>query len=367
MSNEKTFQGIRSRIKSELPDEAFKRTPSKAWLIPISNCVIAASMYAAINYELPWYGLLGISLVLGHQFFVMGIMSHDIMHGATLKSKRMRLLVSFFGFYPFLISPRLWDLWHNRAHHGHTNTVHDPDANLTIDEVNKNKVARFGSKLMPSARNRLLGIIFYAYWFTLVGQAILWAGSHFKDWKTLDDRQTIWKARIDTLVYYCFWLTLVYSVGSYLSIFIVVIPMMLGNIVFMSFASSQHVFLPQSEFNEPINNSASLLVPKWIDKLTLNFSNHVEHHLFPAMSYEHTPKVRNWLRENMKETYMEHTMMDTYRLVFNTPRLYHSKTLLMFPDQDPSQAIDTDKIRDTLRSNGFVGSKELKNNFAVMH
>lgn len=161
--HERNQQGCRDpcRHSAGAPREAFQRTPARAWLILLFNTVIAGCMVVVLAYDLAWYWMLLVALILGHHFFAMGIMSHDIMHGATLKNRSLRRLVSYFGFYPFLISPRLWDVWHNKAHHGRTNTTHDPDANLTVAEAERNAIARFGVHLMPSSRNRILGIVFY--------------------------------------------------------------------------------------------------------------------------------------------------------------------------------------------------------------
>ncbi|QCN99921.1 hypothetical protein D3093_32315 (plasmid) [Azospirillum argentinense] len=356
---------IRADIRRALPREAFQRTPARAWLILLFNTVIAGCMVVVLAYDLAWYWMLLVALILGHHFFAMGIMSHDIMHGATLKNRSLRRLVSYFGFYPFLISPRLWDVWHNKAHHGRTNTTHDPDANLTVAEAERNAIARFGVHLMPSSRNRILGIVFYTYWFTLVGQVILWAGHRFKEWNIGDYSVDLGKARLETVGYYLLWAVLAYHAGPFKSLFIIVIPMMIGNIVFMSFASSQHVFLPQTEDNDPLMNSASVRVPAWVDALTLNFSHHVEHHLFPAMSYAHTPKVRAWLRENLPGTYMELSFRDTFRLVFHTPRLYGTPNLLRHSDEEESQAIDTTRIRDALRNGESIESADFRIRYAA--
>lgn len=365
MSTSSKAVDVRARIKEAIAQEAFERTPLRAWLIFLFNIVVAGCIFLVMHNDLSWYWMTLIALILGHQFFLMGIMSHDIMHGATLKNKRLRLFISYFGFYPFLISARLWDMWHNKAHHGRTNTEKDPDANLTLREVERNAIARFGIHLMPSSRNRILGVVFYTYWFTLVGQAILWFGHRFKEWAVDEYGVDFRKARLETLSYYAYWIILAYYLGPYKSLFVIVLPMMIGNTIFMSFASSQHVYLPQTIENDPLDNSASVRVSKWADLLTLNFSHHVEHHLFPSMSYVHTPKVREWLRRNMKGTYMELTFRDTFRLVFNTPRLYSSTNHLRYPDQKEAQAIDTTRIRELLRRGEKIEIADFENQFPI--
>lgn len=340
---------IRLRIRRDLPAYAFERTPSRAGLFLVFNAIIASGIYIAANLELPWYWLLAISLILGHQYFVLGILAHDVMHGGVIENKRYRFLISYFGFYPFFISPYLWDVWHTKAHHGRTNTPRDPDGNLTLAEALSNPLARVGNHLMPSAHNRLLGLVFYCYWFTLVGQVILWANGRFKDWDFASYGFRAKRARADVAAYVIFWLAIALYVGSYVSLFVIVLPMMVGNIIFMAYASSEHVYLPQTEKNHPLENTASVRMPAIIDRLTLNFSNHVEHHLFPSMSYVHTPLVRRWLQENMKEYYMEPSMKEALRIVFNTPRLYKSADLLCFLD-DQDSTVDASAIRRLLRS-----------------
>lgn len=363
MSEILSLTDIKSRIKSELPEYAFKRTPNQAWLVLAFNLVVATCFYIMINNNLQWYWYILLSVILGHQYFLLGIISHDIMHGAILKNKNMRMLVSYFGFYPFLFSPRLWDAWHNKAHHGRTNTSHDPDANLTIDDFKNIPIARLANYLMPSSNNRFFGVIFYTYWFTLVSQVILWQNHHFKAWEFDRFQLDLNKARLETISYYCFWILIAYIAGPYKSLFLILIPWMVGNIIFMSFASSEHVFLPQTNRNNPLENSASVKMPKFVDFITLNFSNHVEHHLFPSMSYLYTPLVRSWLRVNMKDVYMEPTIIETFTLVFNTPRYYATSVLLRHPYDPPERTIDTQKIRSALRNKKRISFSSFEEDF----
>ncbi len=74
-----------------------------------------------------------------------------------MRGRRLRYVVGWLGFSPFVISPRLWQAWHNRVHHG--NTQHegkDPDAYPTLREYRQSRAIRLATQIAPGLR-RLRG------------------------------------------------------------------------------------------------------------------------------------------------------------------------------------------------------------------
>ena len=59
------------------------------------------------------------------------------------------------------------------------------------------------------------------------------------------------------------------------------------------------------EANDPLENSLSVTVPRWLDRFTLQFGLHVEHHLFPSVSGRHAPRIRELLRAHWPGRYRE--------------------------------------------------------------
>ena len=343
MTDYVTINAMRDRMRRELPNAAFARAPWTAGILVVANIAIAGLWFLMLREELPWYVSGAISLLLGYLFFIIAIVAHDAIHGAIVQSRRSRYALTYFGFYPFFISPHLWDVWHS-AHHSRTNTVHDPDANPCYHEAQVNWFTRTLSWLMPSRTNRVVGVIFYFYWFTADAQAMLWNNRGFKELNFhaygFDKRRAV----LDTVAYVCFWAGFVAVVGPQRFVWFALIPMMLGNALFMLFATSEHIYLPRTPVNDALANTVSAKLPKILDVLTLNFSHHVEHHLFPNMSLIHLPLARAWLRTNMRERYLELTLPAAMKLVFQTERLYKDDYLLVDRHDTPAYAADTREI-----------------------
>jgi fatty acid desaturase len=341
---------IRQRIKNDLPAEAFERVPSKALLLVPLVGTVGALVYLVHRNDLSWYWLAAVSIVLGQIYATSAFLAHEISHGSVVRSKRLSDFLAYFGLYPFLVSPHLWRVWHVQAHHGRTNTERDPDVIVNLDEYRNTPLAKLWTRFVPCSRQRIAGTIFFFYWFTLHGQNILWFHRHYKHWDFNSYSFSWWRAIAETIGYLFFWVALLYTVGWYKGMFVVIIPMMIGNVILLSFIATEHTCLPRSEVgdNHPLRNSVSARVPWLVDKLNLNFSNHVEHHLFPSMNYKHTSLVREWLRQNMKEHYLEPSLLQSFRALFGSPRIYCDNEHLCYPDDVDGTKMEIKRLRGML-------------------
>ena len=57
---------------------------------------------------------------------------------------------------------------------------------------------------------------------------------------------------------------------------------MLASSVVMGYIFTNHLPNPLCEHSDPLIGSTSVIVPRWIDWLHVNFSYHTEHYVFPA-------------------------------------------------------------------------------------
>ena len=344
-------RAIRERLRRELPPETFAPTPARAWLCVPLNLLVAAAFTVVARKRLPWYARLGIGVGLGQVYATLGFWAHDLLHGSIVRSRRRQDAISYFGLYPFLLSPITWRLWHVQAHHGNTQTSRDPDALVTLEEYHRTPIARLYLKLAPSSRNRLGALPFYTLWFTLHGQEILWFGQMHEDWKIETYRFKRKRAMLETLAVIAFWVGVCAKVGPLNSVFVVLLPMLLGNVILMSFISTQHTILPRStdtRGGHALENTMSVRVPWIFEKLNLNFNHHVEHHLFPSMNYSKLPIVRRWLREHYPDEYVQPPLSQAVRAFLSTPRVYADRTKLCFPANPDDAHVDTVDIRQRL-------------------
>lgn len=347
MEQDISREEVRRRMRLELPPHVFERSPATVILIPLFNAIIGALVYFTLVHEPNVLLRLFIAVLIGHQFFLLGIVAHDVMHGSVLRNKTARFVISRFAFYPFLFSPHLWDVWHTKAHHGHTNTRRDPDASKTKSEVRESRLARLGVSLMPSSDNRALGLFFYLYWFTLLGQVNLWFPN--SEWKFKDLGFNKRRAIIDVFLYILIWALFSHYIGLYNVVFLVVVPMMVGNAIFMLYATTEHVYLPHTDSNNPLNNTVSVRVPRLVDVLTLNFSHHTEHHLFPRVSFRKLPFIRTWLEKNLPSYYMRPSMISALKIVFSTPRVYETPFHLTPLRKSGNTQVSTVSLRSAIR------------------
>jgi hypothetical protein len=86
---------------------------------------------------------------------------------------------------------------------------------------------------------------------------------------------------------------------------------------------------PHTEINDPLANSLSVTVPRWVDVLHFNFSYHTEHHLYPGMSAKWAPLVKAELKKQFPDQYHELPMWKAMLFIWKTPRVYHNSTELV--------------------------------------
>jgi fatty acid desaturase len=109
------------------------------------------------------------------------------------------------------------------------------------------------------------------------------------------------------------------------------LPLMIGNFVVICYILTNHSLSPLTSVNDPLVNSLSVTVPRWLARVHLQFGLHVEHHLFPSMSSAHAPLVRDQLRARWPERYQSLPIEEALGRLARTPRIYASETVLEDP------------------------------------
>ena len=342
-----TTEDVRKQIKADLAEDTFAMQPQRAlWFIPLAT-VGFGSIATIVVVRPPWYLALVLSLVIGQCLAAMGFVAHEVLHGSVVKSKGLQTFLGYLGFAPFLVSPTLWRTWHNQVHHGRTNHGNsDPDGFGTLTRYEKAPSTRVVARLAPGSRHPM-SYLFFAYWFMFHGQVVLWIQSRYmRGFRRLNRRRAI----IDSAVSALLWLTVVFLAGPFYAIFAVVIPLVLGNFIVMSYIATNHFMRPLTEANDPIENSMSVNTLPVVDRLHFNFSLHVEHHLFPNMNAKHAPRVRAWLLDHEADRYVSPPHWLAFAYLYRTPRVYLDATTLGDPD-DPQgdYHADTSELAEILR------------------
>jgi fatty acid desaturase len=314
-------------LRPDLEPALFAPVPSRLLWLPLHLAVIALGTWAIARDLGGLLGAFGWSLLIGHSFAGCAFVAHETLHGATVRNRALRSLIGWVAFLPFVLSPRLWDAWHNRVHHGHTlKDGVDPDAFPTVATWERSRATRFADRVAFGA-NRALGWLTPILGFTGQSQQMLWrAQSH----GILDGRGQR-RAILETLAGMAVWASLGLLGGGHLWLFAYLLPLCVGNAVVMGYILTNHCLSPHTDVNDPLVNSLSVTTPALVRILHLNFGYHVEHHLFPSMSPRFAPRVRDRLVARWPGRYQSMPLLSALRLLLATPRCYRDATTLEDP------------------------------------
>jgi fatty acid desaturase len=298
-----------------------------AWL-PIHLAIVALATAAIALGWLPLFLAPLLSLVIGMSFAGLTFLAHETMHGSVVRQRHLRHLVGWLGFLPFVVSPRLWVAWHNRVHHGHANEPGiDPDANPTLAEYRGSRKVRVVTDHFALGRTNPTGVIGLLVGFSIQSAAVL-ASAGRRGYLSRHEHRS---ALLETALGLSLWIIVLFLVGPLAFLFSFVLPLIIANVIVMSFIFTNHGLSPVTRTNDPLANSLSVTTPALIEWVTLGFGHHVEHHLFPAMSSRRAPMLRALLLERWPERYQSMSLWRALVTMHRTGRVYGNDTTLSDP------------------------------------
>src|SRR5262249_12079172 len=185
----------------------------------------------------PWYAALVVSVGLGSLYVSLFFFGHEVAHGAVCRSRRVQGAVLYVTGLIYCISPHLWMIWHNHAHHAHTNMPdHDPDTFGTVSQFRQRRFSQFFGRCAPGS-GHWLSVLYLPTFFTLHSQGVLWVNSFQASFRRLNRRRAI----LDSVGMAAVWLALGVSVGLRGTLFVIVIPMLTTNAIMMSYVVTNHM------------------------------------------------------------------------------------------------------------------------------
>jgi fatty acid desaturase len=266
--------------------------------------------------------------VIGFSFAGITFLGHETLHGAVVRGKLARRLVGFIGFVPFTISPKLWVRWHNQTHHGNANRPEiDPDAYPTLASYRARRQERWMIDRFSVGRKRMWGILTLLLGFSVHSFHILLSSRRTGMLSPAEHRVAV----LETVLGAALWSGVLVLVGPVTFLYVYVGPLMIANGVVMAYILTNHSLSPHTSRNDPLANSLSVTVPRFIDWLTLGFGFHVEHHIFPWMSPRHARSVRALLRERWPERYQSMPLFKALWQLHCTVRIYKDDVTLIDP------------------------------------
>jgi fatty acid desaturase len=315
-------------VRPELPGQSFAPARSRVTWLLLHIAVATVGTLAISRAWGGWPVRLLLSLIIAHSYATMALVAHEAMHGSILRGAFARHCVGWLGFLPLLISPTHWVAWHNKAHHGNTMRAGvDPDAFPTLEEYKSSALVRFGDHLIIGA-GRLRGLFGLAVGFTVQSFSVLFLFALQRGYMS---RKAFAISLAEILAQVAFWIAVGLVLGPSALVFAFVVPFAIANAIVMSYIMTNHSLSPLTEINDPLLNSLSVTVPRFLEVLHLGFGMHVEHHIFPAMSPRHAPYLRKVLESRFPGRYQSMPLARAWMRVFRTPHVYKNATTLIDP------------------------------------
>jgi len=326
--NLRTLSSYAREVRPSLPANAFDPVVSRLAWLAFHYAIIVAGLAALYFRVGGWWAAPFLALAIGHSFAGAAFVGHETMHGAVVRARGARSFIGWLCFLPFTLSPRLWVAWHNKTHHAHTmDEVNDPDAFPSLATYHKSRTARIADQF-SFASNRRWGWLTLCLGFTGQSTQMLWRWARTAPAMSRRERRL---AIFESAAGWAVWAAVAWLLGPALFVFGFILPLVVGNVVVISYILTNHSLSPMTEINDPLVNSLSVTLPRVFEKLHLNFGLHVEHHLFPSMSSHYAPLVRDALVRLWPERYQSLPLFTALARLARTPRVYGSDVVLHDP------------------------------------
>jgi fatty acid desaturase len=320
----------RRALKQHLPAAMRAPVPARLLWLPVHLAVVTVATIAIARHWLPTFAAPLLSLLIGMSFAGLMFLGHEVLHGAVVRGRWswLRPLVGWVCLSPFALSQQLWVIWHNRVHHGNTSKPGaDPDMYPTLDGYGSGRLRRFATDHFALGGRRMRGVLSLLFGFLGQSATMLVLARRDLGVTRRDFRRVI----VETALAVLMWVAVAVAVGPLAFLLSFVVPLLVANVIVMSFILTNHALSPATEINDPLVNSLSVTTPRLLEWLTLGFGYHVEHHVFPAMSSRYARQVRAEIQQRWPESYQTMSIFTALRDLHLTGRVYADDTTLADP------------------------------------
>lgn len=342
------YRRLRGLLKKAMPAEAFEPQPWRGVVALAHVPFMILLGWLVATDRLPWYGDLLVSFILSQNLITVGFAAHEALHRAVFRSRFWEDVLGWVGFAPFLVTPGTWRAWHVSAHHGGANLLgRDPDILPRERELREGGIWRL-VHTMSAGSGSVLSYLGFLIFFTAQGQLFLWFHADRPELSRIRFRR--WRERGLTLMLALGWLGLGVWLGPLASLYLLVIPHLLGNVTLMIYIATNHwLQAADADDDNPFVNTASVTTHPLMDLIHWNFSYHQEHHIFPSMSGRYAPLLRETLRGIAPDAVIVYPHLAALRMLYDRPPLYADDgegRVLVAPDG--SARVNTATLRSKL-------------------
>lgn len=323
-----SVQHYARELRPHLPAAIFQPVPVRAAWLPLHVAIIIACAMYVVAATPPWYLAVCAAVVAGHSWACLAFLAHETLHHAVVKSRVLERLIGYCGLGIFCLSPTLWVAWHNQAHHGNTgNPDVDPDGFGTLRSWKVSAGDRAIEKVSPGSPYKR-SALFLLVTFSVHSLVVLFSHSQRDNYYQRVSRRVVYSESAAMLA---FWIAVFLLVGGRSFVFIYAVPVLVANVVAISYIATNHFLSSLSAINDPLVNSLSVRNPSWLEKLHFQFGYHVEHHVFPTVNGRYAPLVRDAMIRLYGERYLSLPHARALKLLYTRPKLHDTADTLIDP------------------------------------
>ncbi len=312
------------RIRATLPPEAFQPAPNRLWHLPAHAAIVAAGYFLIRQW--PILGPVG-AVLIGHSLACLAFLAHEISHNAVIRNRPVKYLLTLATLGINAVPPTMWNRLHNDAHHGHANTVEDPDRPFIEGEENA-ATNTYSALTMPARETWHGNAMIFVHFVTYIIRHIVTVFyadrakpsivTRRPDYRRHERRMIVVELGVIAAMQYGVWIL---AGGSWLNyLWASPVALCLASAVIMSYVFTNHFLNPISHEHDPLSGTTSVRVPRFVDRLHSHFSFHTEHHLFPAMNSDYYPLVSEALKEEAPDDYRQLAFSEAWRQLWLQPR-----------------------------------------------
>lgn len=316
-------ESVRKFLRDNLPPEAFNATPGLI-AVPIIHLFIVVGCILSISKTDNYLYFVLLSIVSGHSMFCIANLGHYLSHKSVVKNKYLCYLSEAFVWATNMSSATVWMRAHNNYHHKYTNGTKDTFRYFSKGE--HNKVRKFVHLMIsPNRYSKYNPLVLLTYLVTHAEYMNAAITNRTETNSNIVPYLSSYREGDKIKIYFELAVIALFQVGIYFLIgedlfkhlIFIGIAIFVSSGVASVYLFTQHSMYNLSDVNDPLRNSTSLTVPKFIDYIHLNVSHHVEHHIFASMSPKYLPIVKELLVKHYRDLYMCVRISDIWGKIFS--------------------------------------------------
>ena len=337
MNNLKTVKEYRKELLPLIPKEFFKRNPWRLGYFISYNIIAFLMVYLIAFTDMAWYYDCLAGLVIGNMTGLIGMFMHELYHGTVIKNTKVINFISKYYSFLYFQTPTFWRYSHNKMHHTYAQGFKDPDLYPSYDDWKEKDESKILFKITPGSKT------INSYFHLSYAISAYFLFNLFVDrferkeiWGQLNNKKVNKEFAFALIMHLCYLAFSIYF--GFIALYL--IPMAVQNYMNMSYDYTNHNLSPRTpEVNDPLVNCLNVSNFKILEFLHMNHGYHIEHHLFPDISYAHYKKLSKIIRNKYPDQYRMKSKFKALKELYTYPRVYKDNVTWINPETKQEYSI----------------------------